>query len=354
MTIQPNQQSFQTFLDQVVSDLAASYGGVMVSIGDKLGLYKAMHNVGPLSSAEIAARAKCSERYVREWLNSQAASGYVRYHPASGTYELTPEQAAVFADEESPVFFPPAWEVPASMWLDEEKTIDAFRTGNGVPWSDHDGRLFCGVAAFFRNGYRANLVDNWLPALDGVTAKLKTGARVADIGCGHGHSTIFMAKAFPKSAFLGIDTHEGSLSAARRNAEEAGVADRVTFEHVSADAYAKGKFDLICFFDCLHDMGHPDAAARHARTALADNGTVMLVEPFAGNKVEDNLNPIGKLYYSASTTMCCAHAISEKGNYALGAQAGETQLREIFTQAGFSTFRLATETPFNLVLEARL
>jgi SAM-dependent methyltransferase len=354
MTMQINQQALDDFLGKVLNDLAGSYGGVMASLGDKLGLYKAMRGAGPLTSGEVAKRASCNERYVREWLNSQAAGGYVRYHASSGTYELTPEQAAVLADDSSPAYFAPAWQIVASMWHDEPKALEAIRAGKGVPWSDHDERLFCGVAAFYRNGYRANLVANWLPALQGVTAKLEAGAKVVDVGCGHGHSTVLMAQAFPRSTFLGVDTHEDSLRAARRHAAEAGVADRVSFDAVGADAYRKGKFDLICFFDCLHDMGRPDAAVRHARDALAEGGTVMLVEPYAEDRVENNLNTVGRLYYSASTVMCCAHAISENGTHVLGAQAGAARLEKIFREAGFGAFRVAAQTPFNLILEAHV
>ncbi len=348
-----NEQKLNDFIERAVGDLAAGYGGVMVSLGRKLGLYRAMAGAGPLSSRELAKRAGCAERYVREWLNSQAAGGYVVYHPSSETYELSPEQAFVLADEESPVFIPPAWEVPASMWFDEDKTIEAFRTGAGVPWGAHDERLFCGVAAFYRNAYRGELVQNWLPALDGVESKLHAGARIADVGCGHGHSTIIMAQAYPHSRFWGFDYHSGSIEVARENAHEAGVADRVRFEVADAGNYGTNSFDLICFFDCLHDMGDPVGAARRAAAALLEDGTVMLVEPFANDRVEENLNPVGRLYYSASTTLCCAHSLSEDVGFALGAQAGEARLAEVFRKAGFRTFRRATQTPFNLILEAR-
>jgi ubiquinone/menaquinone biosynthesis C-methylase UbiE len=341
-------------LGKVVGDLSAGYGGVMVSLGDKLGLYKAMAGAGPLSSHEVAKRSGCAERYVREWLNSQAAGGYVAYHAGSGTYELTPEQAFVLADENSPVFIPHAYQVVASMWFDEAKARDAIRTGKGVPWGDHDERLYCGVAAFYRNAYRGSLVREWLPALDGVVEKLRTGAKVADIGCGHGHSTVLMAQAFPNSRFFGFDAHQGSIDAARKVAKEADVADRVTFAVADAAGYPAEGYDLICFFDCLHDMGRPvDAATRAART-LAKDGTVMLVEPFANDRVEDNINPVGRLYYAASTTLCCAHAISENGTHVLGAQAGTDRLGKVFAQAGFRHFREAAKTPFNLILEARL
>ena len=352
MTAHIEPQVLDDFLGKVVADLAASYAGVLVSLGDKLGLYKAMRDAGPLTPAELAKRTSCHERYVREWLNAQAAGGYVRYDSATATYELPPAQAAVLADDESPVFFPPAWQVPASMWFDEHKTLQAFRSGQGVPWGDHDGRLFCGVAAFFRNGYRAHLVSTWLPSLDGVREKLEAGATVADVGCGHGHSTLFMAEAFPRSRFVGIDTHAESLRAARRHAEDAGLADRVTFEQAGADDYRARNLDLICFFDCLHDLGHPDAAARHAREALAKDGTVMLVEPWADDRVENNLHPVGRLYYSASTALCCAHAMSESPTHVLGAQAGRARLEAILRDAGFGRVRLATQTPFNMVVEA--
>jgi SAM-dependent methyltransferase len=339
---------------RAIGDISASYGGVMLSLGHRLGLYKAMAGAGPLNSQELASRASCAERYVREWLNSQVAGGYLAYHAVSDTYELTPEQALVLADEDSPVFIPNAWAVPASMWSDEDKAVAAFRTGNGIPWGDHDGRLYCGVAAFYRNGYKASLVSQWLPALDGVVAKLDAGALVADIGCGHGHSTVLMAEAFRASKFHGFDTHPKSVAEARQVAAAAGVAQSATFEEARADDYRGTGYDLICFFDCLHDMGDPVAAATHAAKAIAPDGTVMLVEPFANDRVEDNISPVARMYYAASTTICCAHAISEGGRMVLGAQAGEARLADVFRKAGFTHFRRAFETPFNLVLEARL
>lgn len=341
-------------IGRAVADISAGYGGVMISIGNRLGLYKAMAGAGPLTSREVADRAKCAERYVREWLNAQVAGGYVTYHAISGCYELTPEQAFVMADENSPVFIPNAWSVPASMWADEMKAVEAFRTGNGIPWGDHDGRLYCGVAAFYRNAYRGSLVAEWLPALDGVVGKLKAGAVVADIGCGHGHSTTLMAEAFPESRFHGFDAHRESIAEARTVAAEAGVARRTNFTAARADDYPGTGYDLICFFDCLHDLGDPVAAAAHAAKAIARDGTVMLVEPFANDKVEDNISPVARLYYAASTTICCAHAISEGGHMVLGAQAGEARLADVFRKAGFTRFRRAMQTPFNLVLEAKL
>jgi 2-polyprenyl-3-methyl-5-hydroxy-6-metoxy-1,4-benzoquinol methylase len=348
-----NQEKLEALFERMFADVSAGYGGVMVSMGDKLGLYKAMSGAGPLSSQELAKRSGCAERYVREWLNSQVAGGYVDYHPTSGTYELTPEQAAILADDTSPVFLAHGWKVVASMWADEPKSLEAFRTGKGVSWGEHNDQLFCGIAAVYRNGYSANLVQEWLPNLTGVTGKLAKGAKVADVGCGHGHSTVLMAKAYPESRFWGFDAHEESLAIARKVADKAGVSDRVEFEVAKADTYAKRGYDLICFFDALHDMGRPVEAMRHTVGALADDGSVMLVEPFASDRVEENINPIGRLYYSASSTMCCAHAISEKGTHVLGAQAGPRQLEEVLRSAGLTSVRRAAENPFNIVFEAR-
>jgi ubiquinone/menaquinone biosynthesis C-methylase UbiE len=349
-----DEAKLNDLLGRVVGDLSSGYGGIMVSIGDKLGLYRAMAGAGPLSSQEVAKRSGCAERYVREWLNAQVAGGYILYHPTSGTYELTPEQAMVLADDTSPTFIPHAWQVVASMWFDEGKALKAFKTGQGVSWGEHDERLYCGVAAFYRNAYRGSLVKEWLPTLDGVVDKLQAGAKVADVGCGHGHSAVLMAQAFPRSKFWGFDVHQQSIDEARRVAKSAGVADRVTFEVADAAGYPAAGYDLICFFDCLHDMGRPVHAATHAAETLAKDGTVMLVEPFAHDRVEDNINPVGRLYYAASTTLCCAHAMSEKGTHVLGAQAGPQQLAQVFEKAGFRHFRQAAQTPFNLILEARL
>jgi SAM-dependent methyltransferase len=349
-----DQTKLDVLLGRAIGDISAGYGGVMISIGNRLGLYKAMAGAGPLTSHELASRTRCAERYVREWLNSQVAGGYVSYHSISDSYELTPEQAFVLADEDSPVFMPNAWAVPASMWADEMKAVEAFRTGNGIPWGDHDGRLFCGVAAFYRNGYKASLVPEWLPALDGVVEKLQAGALVADVGCGHGHSTALMAQAYPASQFHGFDNHPASVAEARKITAKAGIADRVTFAEARADNYPSKGYDLICFFDCLHDLGDPVAAAAHAARSLAHDGTVMLVEPFAKDHVENGVSPVARMYYAASTTICCAHAISEGGRMVLGAQAGEARLADVFRKAGFKHFRRAKETPFNLILEARL
>lgn len=348
-----DQAKLESFVMRAVGDLSAGYGGVMVSLGTKLGLYKAMAGAGPLSAKELAARTECAERYVSEWLNAQAAGGYVQYHAVSDTYELSAEQALVLADEDSPVYIPHAWNVPATMWFDEQKAVDAFRTGKGVAWGDHDSRLYCGVAAFYRNAYKASLVSQWLPALDGVVAQLDAGIAVADVGCGHGHSTVLLAQAFPRSRFHGFDVHAPSIDEAKRIADGAGVAMQVSFDVARAADYPGSHYGLICFFDTLHDMGDPVAAARHAADVLAPGGTVMLVEPFANDKVENNRSPVARLYYAASTMLCCAHAIADGGKLVLGAQAGEARLAEVFRKAGFTHFRRAAETPFNLVLEAR-
>ena len=350
---QIDENKLHTFLMQVATDLAACSAGFMTNLGHKLGLYKAMAGAGPLTAAQVAARAGTAERYTREWLNSQAAGGYVTYRAQDETYQLPPEQALVLAAEDGPCFFPPALEVSASMWFDEARILDVFRSGKGFPWGEHSGRLFCGVAAFFRSGYTANLVPNWLPALDGVVDRLRKGIKVADVGCGHGHSTIIMAEAFPNSRFFGYDNHAESIAAARKNAEAAGVADRVSFQVASIKEMPDEQFDLVCFFDCLHDLGDPVGAARHVGKVLAPDGTVMLVEPFAHDRVEDNLNTVGRIYYSGSTTLCCAHSLSEEVGLALGAQAGQKRLAAVFREAGFAHFRRATETPFNMIFEAR-
>jgi SAM-dependent methyltransferase len=346
-------EKLESFLMRTVSDVSAGHAGVMVSLGARLGLYKAMAGAGPISSKELAHRAGCAERYVTEWLGSQVAGGYVDYHPVDGSYELSPEHAMVLADEDSPVYMAPAWQVTATMWLDEEKTLEAFRTGRGVAWGDHDERLYCGVASFYRNAYRGSLIPQWLPALDGVVERLEAGITVADVGCGHGHSALLMAEAFPRSRFHGFDAHPGSIEAARRNAAEAGLDERVAFDIARATDYSGTGYDLICFFDALHDMGDPISAVRHAARCLAPGGTVMLVEPFANDRLEDNLSPVARLFYSGSVSLCCANAVADGGHLVLGAQAGEARLAQVFREAGLTHFRRAAETPFNLILEAR-
>lgn len=350
-TIDPSK--LEAFVMRALTDATAGYTGVLVSLGAKLGLYKAMAGAGPLSSRELAERAQCAERYVREWLSAQAAGGYVDYHAVSDTYELSNEHAFVLADEDSPYYIPHAWNAPASMWFDEDKLLAAFRTGGGVAWGERNGRLACGVAAFYRNGYRASLVPAWLPALDGVVAQLEAGIDVADVGCGHGHATLLMAEAFPNSRFVGFDTHAESIDAARGHAAEAGLAGRVSFERAAAAEIESGRYGLVCFFDTLHDLGDPVAAAQRAEAVLAPGGTLLLVEPFAHDRVQDNLSLVSQLYYSGSALICCAHSISEGGKLVLGAQAGEARLADVFRKAGFTHFRRAAETPFNLIFEVR-
>lgn len=343
----------EAFAERTLTDLAACYAGVMISTGHRLGLYRALAGSGPVSSHELAARTGCEERYVREWLNAQVAGGYLDYHDDSESYELPTEHAPVLADDECPMFLPPAFEIPASMWFDQERTLDAFRTGAGVPWGEHDGRLYCGVAGFYRNAYRAALVPHWLPSLEGVVEKLERGARVADVGCGYGLSTELMATEFERSSFTGFDMHDASLDAARENAEAAGVTERIGFVRADARSYPGTDFDLICFFDCLHDLGDPVGALRHAYDALADDGTLVIVEPFANDTVLDNAGVVGLLYYAGSTMLCCPHSRSEDVGLALGAQAGPARLAAVVREAGFTSIRIACETPFNIVLDVR-
>jgi SAM-dependent methyltransferase len=324
-----------------------------VIIGDKLGLYKAMADGVPLTPAELAERTGCHERYLREWLCQQAASGYLTYDPEDERFRLPPEQATALADDDSPAFIPGAFQLMAAIFKDEPHITERFRSGAGFGWHEHDHDLFEGTERFFRPGYLANLVTSWLPSLDGVVDKLEAGARVADVGCGHGASTILMAKAFPSSTFVGTDYHEPSIEAARRAAERAGVADRVSFEVSAAKELGGGPYDLVCVFDALHDMGDPVGAARRVRSQLSDEGTWMVVEPFAGDAVEENLNPVGRVFYAASTTVCTPASVSQEVGLALGAQAGEQQLAAVLNEGGFSRVRRSAETPFNLVLEVR-
>jgi SAM-dependent methyltransferase len=350
MTI--DDDKLHAFMGQAVTDMAAAISIALAMIGDKLGLYKAMAGAGPLTSAQIAERTGTTERYVREWLNNQVAGGYLSYDPKKSTYTLEDEQALALADESSPVFLGGAFDVIAACWAAEEQITDAFRTGKGVGWHEQHPRLFGGTERFFRPGYRANLTSSWIPALHGVEAKLTAGAKVADVGCGHGASTIIMAQAYPKSTFRGFDYHQGSIDAANKRASDAGVSDRVEFEVADAKSFGGTGYDLVCYFDCLHDMGDPVGAARHANEVLAKDGTVLLVEPYANDDVEQNINPVGRMFYGASTFLCTPSSLAQDVGLALGAQAGEHRLKGVFTEAGFSTFRRATETPFNLVLEA--
>jgi SAM-dependent methyltransferase len=343
----------QAFMGKMVGDMGAALSGALVVIGDRLGLYKALAEGGPASSAELAGRTGTAERYVREWLAAQAASGLVDYDGRTQRFSMNPEQAMALASETSPVYVAGAFELIASAYLDEPKITQAFRTGRGVGWHEHHECLFRGVERFFRSGYSAFLVQGWIPALDGVKEKLERGAKVADIGCGHGASTVLMARAFPNSRFFGFDYHEPSIRRAREAAAEAGVAGNTAFEVATAKGFSGSGYDLVACFDCLHDMGDPKGAAAHIRQALKPDGTFMLVEPFAGDRLEDNLNPVGRMYYAASTMVCTPNSLSQEVGLALGAQAGEARLREVVTSAGFTRFRRAAETPFNLILEAR-
>lgn len=351
-TTTADETALQAFVLKAVDDLGAGYLGVMVSLGARLGLYRALAEAGPLTTAELALRTDCAERYVRDWASSQAAAGYLAYEAQTQTFALTPEQALVLADEESPVYLPPAWNVPAAMWSDEAKALHAFRTGEGIAWGDHDPRLAHGTAAFYRNGYRAALTSQWLPALDGVVDALERGIAVADVGAGHGHTTVMMAEAFPQSRFYGFDSHGPSVSEARRNARAAGVEERVVFEQVRADEYEPLGFGLICFFDALHDMGDPLGALRHAAEALTPGGTLLLVEPNAADRLEDNLTMIAQTYYAASSMICTAHSLADGGELVLGAQAGPARLTGALHDAGFTEVRIVAETPFNLIIEA--
>jgi len=351
VTTAPARADIEAAVGHVIADLGATFSGVLINIGRRLGLYAALAEIGPCTSERLAAATGLRERYVREWLNNQAASGYVRFDPCDSTYTLPPANALVLAVEDSPVYMAPAFDVAASFWLDEERILETFRSGEGLGWHEHHGRLFCGTEMFFRTGYRAHLVTDWLPALEGVVERLQSGARVADVGCGHGVSTILMAQAFPKSEFVGFDYHDESIVTARSRALESGV-ENARFETATAKSYAYADgFDLICFMDCLHDLGDPLGALVHARHALKPGGKVMLVEPYAGDSVQENLNPIGRLFYAASAMACTPNSLSQEVGLALGAQAGEEALRRLAIEAGFTRLRRATRTPVNLVLE---
>jgi ubiquinone/menaquinone biosynthesis C-methylase UbiE len=347
-----DQDKLMDFLHKFVGDLGATMAAGNVLVGDRLGFYRTLAE-RPMQPHELAERTGTAARYVDEWLRGQAAGGYVQYDPQTTAYSLTPEQAFALTDPDGAVFAPGAFELALAALRSEDKVTEAFRTGTGVGWHEHDKEVFSGCERFFRPGYAANLVASWLPALDGVEAKLRSGARVADVGCGHGASTALMARAYPDSSFTGSDYHEESIIQARKQIAEAGLSDHVTFDVASAQTFTGGPYDLVTSFDCLHDMGDPVGAARHIRQMLAPDGTWMVVEPYAGNSVTDNLSPVGRVYYSFSTFLCVPSALSQDGGYSLGAQAGEESIRRLTADAGYTRFRRVTETPFNIVYETR-
>ena len=347
-----DMDKLNAFIGQFVTDLGAAVHTGMVVIGEKLGLYKALAT-GPMSSAELAAKTQTDERYVREWLASQAAGGYVTYDDNVKKFSLSEEQAFALANEDSPAYLPGAFELALGSLAAIPRIAESFRTGAGMGWHEHNDGVFHGCEKFFRPGYAANLVSSWIPALHGVTEKLEAGAKVADVGCGKGASTLLMAKAFPKSRFVGFDYHDKSIEAARESAKREGVADRVTFEVAKAKEYPGKDYDFVAVFDCLHDMGDPTGAASHVLRSLSKDGTWMIVEPFANDELKDNLNPVGRVYYSFSTLLCTPCSRSQEVGLCLGAQAGEARIRQVVTSAGFTRFRRAAETPFNIVYEAR-
>lgn len=348
----PDEKRLTAIIEQVIADIGAAFHAPLVLIGEKCGLFRAMAGKGQVSAPLLAELTGTAERYVREWLPAMAAGGYVQYHPATGQYSLSDEQAYVFADENSPFYLPGAFQAAIAAIRSEGGIAEAFQSGRGFGWEEHDHELAHGGNRFYTPNYLTHLVQTWIPSLNGVEEKLRRGASVADIGCGYGTSTIIMAQAFPQSTFHGSDPHQASIAAARLKAEEAGVADRVGFEVASGTTFTGNNFDLVTAFDCLHDMGNPTAAAAHVLMALKGNGTWMIVEPFAGDRVEDNLTPIGRLYYCASVLLCVPCALAQEGGVALGGQAGEARLREVITAGGFRHFRRVTATPINCVYEA--
>lgn len=348
-----DESKLHELLGRAVVDFGAAFHAGLVVIGDKLGLYKALDEGGPMTPAELAEKTGTAERYVREWLSCEAAGGYVTYDPASGKFSLSPEQAFALADETSPAFLPGAFQVAVSSLRSYPEIEKRFRSGAGFGWHQHEHGLFEGTERFFRPNYMANLTSGWLPALDGVVDKLEKGALVADVGCGHGASTILMAKTWPKSTFIGYDYHGPSIERARELADKAGVSANTSFEVAASKSYPGTDYDLVTFFDCLHDMGDPVGASAHVLKSLASDGTWMIVEPYANDKIEDNINPVGRAYYGASTLICTPASLDQEVGLALGAQAGEARIRDVVTNGGFKRFRRASETPFNLVFEAR-
>jgi 2-polyprenyl-3-methyl-5-hydroxy-6-metoxy-1,4-benzoquinol methylase len=351
MSVDPDK--LNAFVGKFANDLGAAMHGSAILIGEQLGLYKALAENGPISSEGLAQKTGTAERYLREWLAGQAASGYVEYDAKTRTYSMTPEQKFALTDENGPVFLPGAFYIVSSVYKDQRKIAEAIRTGKGLGWHEHHVDLFQGTKRFFRPGYVANLVSSWLPSLEGVVAKLEAGARVADVGCGLGASTILMAKAFPKSTFVGYDYHTESIEWARNDAVSEGVSQNTDFEVATAKGFGGKKFDLVTFFDCLHDMGDPVGAARHVHEALKPDGTWMVVEPFAGQTVESNLNPVGRIFYNASIQICVPSSLAQEVGAGLGAQATDAQLGEVFRAGGFTRVRTAIVTPFNRVFEVR-
>jgi 2-polyprenyl-3-methyl-5-hydroxy-6-metoxy-1,4-benzoquinol methylase len=348
-----NEAKLHELLGKVVTEMGAAANGPLVILGDKLGLYKTLSESGPMSSEQLAKATDTAERYVREWLSAQAASGYIQYSVKNSNFFMTPEQTMVFGDKKSPVFMTGAFYGITSVYHDEPKIEKAFKSGEGVAWGDHNTCLFCGTEKFFSPTYEASLVTNWIPSMDGVEEKLQKGAKVADIGCGHAASTIIMATAFPKSTFIGIDSHNKSIEKASLRAKEAGLTN-VSFKLASSKDFPGNNYDFVTFFDCLHDMGDPVGACAYVKKALKPDGTCMIVEPFANDSLEENLNPVGRAFYAFSTMICTPCSLNQDVGLALGAQAGEKRLKETVNAGGFSRFRRATETPFNLILEARL
>lgn len=349
-----DENKTEQFAGQVLSDISATFSGVMTNIGHKLGLYKAMAGEGAMSSEMLAKKTNTHERYVREWLNNQTAGGYVFHDAEENSYVLPDEHVPVLTDEKSPFFLVPALDVASSLWMDENRIADVFQNGEGIAWSEHHHRLFCGSEALFRPGYKAYLTNHWIKSLSDVEEKLLAGAKVADVGCGHGASTIVMAQEYPQSIFYGFDSHEDSIKIARERAKEMGVEGNVIFSVCTAKNYTETDFDLICFMDCLHDMGDPVGAGRHACQSLKKDGTVLLVEPAAKDLVNENINPVSRLYYAASTAVCTPCSLSQEVGLALGAQAGEKRLAKVMHKAGFSHVRRTAETPFNIILEAKI
>ena len=350
MTI--NQDKLGELLGTFVTDLGATIAAGNVVVGHRLGLYRRLADA-PATAEQLAQRTDTDPRYVTEWLSGQAAGGYVSYDPATEQFSLTGEQAYALADPEGPLYLPGAFVLALGALRAESQITDAFRTGDGMGWHEHHEDVFTGCEMFFRPGYVANLTSSWIPALDGVAEKLAAGGRAADVGCGHGASTVLLAQAYPKARVLGSDYHQASIDTARKRAADAGVAERARFEVASAQTFSGTGYDLVATFDCLHDMGDPVGAARHIRQALDADGTWLIVEPLASDTLADNLNPVGRIYYSGSTFICVPNARSQPGGYTLGAQAGETAIRQVAEQAGFSRFRRAAQTPFNAVYEAR-